>query len=50
VYFFPESRVVCPTFRQGAPVLTAEIPASALNIEIAIERLITKANPLRGLN
>ena len=45
VNFFPERRVVCPALEHVAPVLTAEIPASILNIEKPIERLRTTANP-----
>ena len=50
LYFKPETTTVSPSFLQALPVLTAEIPAGALKIENAIERLIMKANPFCSLN
>ena len=50
LYLKPETTTVSPSFLQALPVLTAEIPAGALKIENAIERLIMKANPFCSLN
>ena len=50
LYLNPETTTASPSFLQAPPVLTTEIPAGALKIENAIERLITKATPFCRLN